>query len=143
MSSWQNEFKTQLVGVLAGESDLTDLLASDQAVFYRQPDQAAAFPCVVYDFDAAYDPSTNKPGKHVVRLRLTAWAGDPDLLDSIEEALRDLLDDSPSQLTSANWRCARCRLLSSERQAEPHFDPATQQPLAGLTSEWEVWLYAA
>ena len=142
MSAWQTEFKTQLVAKLCGDATLTALLASSDAVFFRRPDQAAAFPCVVCDLKAEDDPAPCKPGKRIVRLKLSALADDPDTLDAIEDALRTLLDDRPAQLTTANWQCGRCRLVKSTQEDASAHDPDTKEPLTRITSEWEVWLYA-
>jgi len=136
------EFKTQLVATLEADATLTALLASSSSIFQRRPDQAAGYPLLFYEIEGDYDTRLNAFGKVLLDLRLMVDAEDPDVLDSIEEALRALLHGQPAKLTTTNWRCALCRLNRSRREPQTFHDPGTQQPVTRLTTEWSVTLYA-
>jgi len=135
------ELKTQLVSVLGADETLTGHLASATAIYYRWPRTEPTFPAIVFYFTTEYGQSTNKEGVRELSLNIDILGDDPDALDNAEEALRALLDESPSSLTTAGWACRRLRLLRSDQDRVERGDPSTHEPLDRNATTWSVKLY--
>ena len=142
MSSHHTEFKTRLVATLSGDAAVTALLASGDAIYYRWPAKSVAYPAIVYEYDTNYAPEPNREGVRRLSLKLRLVGADPDVLDQLEGALQDLLDESPSALTTANWACKKLRVLASGVDDVDYYDPARSEPLFIDTTEWDVWIYS-
>ncbi len=143
MAGHLTEFKVKLVDVLDSYSTLTDLLASTDAIYYRNPRAAVTYPALFYAITTAYRPEVNREGVRKMTLILSAVGDDPDVLDQIETALEALLDEVTSTLDTTNWKCKRCRIISSEPDDVDRFDPDTQEQLNINRVTFEVTLYAA
>jgi len=137
------EFKVKLVDVLDSDSTLTALLASASAIYYRNPRGTVTYPALFYTVSTAYRPDTHSEGVRKMTVTFTAVGDDPDVLDQIETALEALLDGVGSTLSSANWGCKRCRIISSEPEDVDRFDPDTMEKLNINRVTFEVTLYAA
>lgn len=139
--SHQSEFKPQLVAVLEADATLTALLSSATAIYYRRPAQSVEYPALIYSLETEYAQETNRPGVRRLTLTIGAAGDDPDALDAIEEALRSVLDEAQSSLSTTNWRCGKCRLLRSTQSGIEHTDPDSHELLLLTSTTWDVWLY--
>ena len=142
MAGHLQEFKAQLVSVLAADATLTALLSSTSAIFYRRIPGVADYPALFYAVETAYRPEVTREGIRKLAVRFTAIGDDPDALDQIENALEVLLDANPSVLSSANWTCKRLKIESSEPQDVDRFDPDTTEVLWSNVITFEAMLYA-
>jgi len=140
--SFQSEFKPKLMAVLEADATLTALLSGTTAIYYRRPAQSVVYPALVYSLETEYAQETNQPGVRRMTLTIHAAGDDPDTLDAIEDALRSVLDEAASSLSTTNWRCGKCRLLRSTQSTQEHTDPDSHEPLLLTSTTWDVWLYA-
>jgi len=135
------EFKQQFVATLAGDSTLTDMLASNTAIYYRRPFGSTPFPALFYTVSTAYRPEVQSEGIRDVDLVLAAYGDDPDVLDQIENRLEELLDENPGALSSSSWECGHLRIESSRPRDADALDPETTERLWSNVITFSARLY--
>ena len=135
------DFKTRLVAALADDPGVAALLGEADAVHFRRPAKRVAYPAIIYDYDTEYAQEPNREGARKLALRLRLVGPDPDTLDALQAAMKSLLDESPSALSTETLACQRLRLLRSRMESPGFHDPQSGQTLFATVTEWDAWVF--